>query len=152
ACPETDAAALESAAASQRTVLPSRFMRSAALLHRHEVALGRSGLDLSRAGDLLLRLEDHLLPLRQPARGARKGEQDRGHLDREARRLVDAARVAVDVGIEIAVFEVLLVERAPLELHRDVDQGIPAGDLEDLLGRALDDARPRVVRLVHAVA
>src|SRR4051812_46299315 len=64
-----------------------------ALLHRHVLALGGAGVDLARARDLLLRILEHLLPLRQPTRRARDGEQHREHVEREADRLIDEARV-----------------------------------------------------------
>ena len=44
------------------------------------------------------------------------------------------------------------LERDLLELHRDVEQRVAPGHLEHVLGRLLDDLRPRVEVLVHPVA
>ena len=48
--------------------------------------------------------------------------------------------------------EVLVVERALLELGRDVEQRVVPGDLEHLVDVLLDDPGPRVVVLVDPVA
>src|SRR5687768_4845330 len=48
------------------------------------LALAVAGVDLARARDLLLLIEQHLFPLRQPTDGARDGEQHREHVEREA--------------------------------------------------------------------
>src|SRR5262245_3948328 len=42
-------------------------------VHREVVAARGAGIDLAGTGDLLLRIEEHLLPLRQPAGRARDG-------------------------------------------------------------------------------
>src|SRR6267378_2435122 len=70
------------------------------LVHRTVVAARGAGINLARAGDLLLLIEQHLLPLREPAGGARDGEQNREGLHGELHALVDQARVEVDVGIQ----------------------------------------------------
>jgi hypothetical protein len=62
-----------------------------------------------------------------------------GNIDRHAERLVDQAGVEVDVRVELARDEVLVLERDLLELGRDVQQRVGAGHLEDLVGRLLDD-------------
>src|SRR3954463_9527649 len=90
------------------------------------VAARRAEVDLPRAGDLLVLVEQHLLPLREPARGARDGEQDREHVDREPHGLVDQARVEIDVRIELPLDEVLVLEGDALELQRDVEERIAA--------------------------
>jgi threonine synthase len=79
-------------------------------------------------------------------------EQDGEHLDREAHRLVDEARVEVDVRVELALDEVLVVERDLLELEGDVEERVLAGDGEDVVRELLDDLGARVVVLVDAVA
>src|SRR5581483_3588182 len=124
----------------------------AALADRHERPLARPRVDLARASDLLLRVLDPLEPLGEPARRARDREHDREHRDRQAERLVDQSRVEVDVRVELAAHEVLVLERDLLELERDVEQRVAAGDLEDVVGDLLDDLRARVVVLVDAVA
>src|SRR5687768_358096 len=59
--------------------------------NRNIVPLLGAFVDLLRPRDLGVGVEQHLLPLRHPAYGARDREQDREHLDREAHRLVDQA-------------------------------------------------------------
>ena len=89
--------------------------------------VARLGADVELAGPGDLRvLVEHLLPVGQPARGARDGEEDGEHLEREPHGLVDEARVEVDVGVEPARGEVLVVERDLLELERDVEQRVLA--------------------------
>ena len=116
------------------------------------VARALARVDLARAGDLLLLVLDHLEPLGDPAARARDREQDGEHADRHAQRLVDQARVEVDVRVELALDEVVVLERDLLELERDLQQRVDARDLEDLVGRLLDDLRARVVVLVDPVA
>src|SRR5437016_1895112 len=119
---------------------------------RDVLALARADIELARPGDLLLGVVDHLLPLRQPARGPGDRKEHGEHLDREAHRLVDQAGVEVDVGIELAGDEVLVLERDPLELPRDGQERIRPGHLEGLVGHPLDDLGARIVVLVHPVA
>ena len=116
------------------------------------MALCGPEIDLARPGDLLLLVLDHLVPLREPAGHARNREENREHLDGELHGLVDEARIEVHVGVQLAFQEVLVLERDPLELERDVEERVLARDLEDLLGHVLDDLRARVVVLVDAVA
>jgi catechol 2,3-dioxygenase-like lactoylglutathione lyase family enzyme len=52
---------------------------SAALLDRYERPLRRPGVELARPADLLLRVLDHLVPLRRPADRAREREDRREH-------------------------------------------------------------------------
>ena len=131
---------------------PSISSRVAALVDRHVVASRGAGVDLARAGDLLLRVVHVLQPLGDPAGGARDREDHREHLGRDPQRLVDQPRVEVDVRVELALGEVVVVERPLLELGGDLEQRVVAGRLEHLVDVLLDDPRPRVVVLVDAVA
>src|SRR2546425_7030698 len=47
---------------------------------------GRALVELARAPDLVLGIRDHLLPLRDPAHGAREREDAGEHGDRDAER------------------------------------------------------------------
>src|SRR5690606_8755389 len=87
-----------------------------ALPHRDVGALGLAGVDLAGTADLRLRVVDHLLPLRDPAGQAADREEHREHLGGEADRLVDQARVEVDVRVELALHEVVVLQRDLLEL------------------------------------
>ena len=76
------------------------------------IALRRAGVELTRAADALVRIGDHLVPLRHPAGRAGEGEEDGEHRRREAERLQRDARVEVDVRIELLLDEVGIVESA----------------------------------------
>src|SRR6185503_7697837 len=67
--------------------------------------------------DLLIGVEQHLLPLRDPARRSRNRKQHREHRHREAQRLIDEAGVEVHVRIQPARDEVLVLEGDPFELE-----------------------------------
>src|SRR5580700_6050520 len=107
---------------------------------------------LARARDFLLGVEQHLFPLGDPAAGAGDGEQYGEHRYRETHRLVDQAGIKIDVGIELAGDEVVVLEGDALAFESDVQQRIAAHDFEYAVRHALDDARARVVIFVHAVA
>ncbi|MBG9885581.1 hypothetical protein ABE10_03050, partial [Bacillus toyonensis] len=93
-----------------------------------------------------------LTPLRQPAGEAADREQDREHARGEAHRLVDDARVEVDVRVEPALLEVVVGEGDLLELLREVEKRIGDSELgEDLVRRLLDELGTRVVVLVDPV-
>src|SRR5689334_4482905 len=97
------------------------------------IAGSRAGVDLARAGDLLVRILEHFLPLREPARDAGDGEEDGEHFRRDAHGLVDEAGVEVDVRVELAGDEVIVFEGDALELEGDVEQRIASRDFEDLV-------------------
>src|SRR5438105_4073111 len=102
---------------------------SAALADGHVLARGHADVQLARPRDSRVLLEQ-LLPVRQPTRRARNGEQHREHVDREAHRLVDETRIEVDVRVELAADEVLVGERDLFELERDVEERVLARDRE----------------------
>src|SRR5581483_4910823 len=77
----------------------ARWRSGAAVLHRDVVALGIPDVELAGPADLGILIE-HLLPVGQPSRHARDGEQDGEDLDREAHGLVDQAGVEVDVRVQ----------------------------------------------------
>src|SRR3712207_8483389 len=62
-------------------------------LFRSEFAFVVTRVDLAGTGDLLLLVQEHLFPLREPARGAWDREQNREHIHWDRERLVDEARV-----------------------------------------------------------
>src|SRR4051794_21302208 len=131
---------------------PIRVEACSALVDRHVLALALARVDLARTRDLAALGRDHLEPLGHPAGCARNREHHREHLGRDVQRLVDEPGVEVDVRVELALGEVVVVECALLELDRDVELRVHARDLEDLLDVLLDDPRPRVEVLVDAVA
>ena len=66
-------------------------------------------------------------------------------------RLVDQARVEVDVRVQLAIDEVRVGQCGLFELECDVEQRVLAGDFEDLVGGLFDDRGPRVEVLVDPV-
>src|SRR5215467_10002319 len=81
-------------------------IRSSAPFHRNEGALARAEVHLPRPRDLLLGILEELLPLREPARRSRNCEEHGERVAGDSDRLVDQARVEVDVRIELAFDEV----------------------------------------------
>src|SRR5690606_14097722 len=94
------------------------------------VVAGRvPGIDLARAADPELRILLLLQPVRDPAGGARDGEHHREHLGRDAQRLVDDAGVEVDVRVQLALDEVVVLQRRFLEPHRDIEHRVVDAEL-----------------------
>src|SRR5678815_2585173 len=75
----------------------------------------RTGEQLPRPPDLVLRIGHHLVQLRDPADGAGKCEYRREELHWNADRLLHDARVEVDVRIQLALHEIIVLERDLLE-------------------------------------
>ena len=96
--------------------------RAQRFVERDVVLLRRPGVDLARAPDLEVRVAVHLHPLRDPAGQAAEREDRREHVGRRADRVVDHARVEVDVRVELALDEVVVLQRDLLELDRDLEQ------------------------------
>src|SRR5712692_2718236 len=124
----------------------------AALLDRHVMARVVAEVDLAGAGNLLLGVEEHFFPLRNPPGSAWNREQHREHRHRETHRLVDEAGVEVHIGIELALYEVFVFEGDALTFESDFKERILAHEVENFIGDALDDARAGIVMLVDAVA
>src|SRR5437879_4984258 len=108
-------------------------------------------INLSRARNFLFRVEEHLFPLRYPARGARNRKQDRKHSHGESHRLVDETGVEVDVGIELALDEVFILKSDAFAFESNFEKRILAHKVEHLIGDVLDDAGARIVILVDAM-
>src|SRR5947207_2939969 len=81
-----------------------------ALLDRDEIAARRADVELPRPPDLVLRVGDHLVPLRDPADRAREREDAGEHRHGNSERALHDARVEVHVGIELARDEVVVLE------------------------------------------
>src|SRR5918999_1209701 len=123
-----------------------------ALVYWHVIYFAGAGIDLARTGDLELGVVDHLHPLGHPTRSAWYGEHDGEGVRRYPEGFVDEARVEVDVGIELAAREVVVVQRLLFELDGDVEQrALLVRGLEHLVDVPADDPGPRVVVLVHPV-
>src|SRR3982750_3966116 len=81
-------------------------------------------VELAWTADLVLGVRDHLLPLCDPAHGAREREDAREHRHRDAERALHDARIEVDVRVELAADEIVVLERDLLELHRQLEEAI----------------------------
>src|SRR5512139_1990943 len=95
-----------------------------ALAHRDVIPLGCANIELPRAADLLLGIGNHLVPLGDPADGAREGEQRGEHLGREADRVQDNARIKVDVRIELLLDEIIVVQSDMFQFPSDVEDRV----------------------------
>src|SRR5271157_2321552 len=111
-----------------------------------------SSVDLPRPRDLLLRVLDQFVPLRHPAGCAWNREQHSKHLRLEAHGLVNDPRVKVDIGIELAGDEIVVLEGDALELQSNVDPLVASGNFEHFVGDGLDDLSARVKVLIHAMS
>src|SRR5208282_6101655 len=130
-----------------------RWSKSSALRHRLDVPAGSPGIELARAADLLLRIGDHLVPLRDPADGPRQREDGREQPHRYADRALHDAGVEVDVRIELALHEIVVLERDLLQRHGQLEQAVVVQPqvLEHLVAGLAHELRARVVVLVYAV-
>src|ERR1035441_9119997 len=105
-----------------------------AVLYGYNIPRRLAGVDLPRTGDLLLGVGDQFLPLGQPPGSAGDGEQDGEDLRFESHSLIHDAGVEVDVGIELALDEVVVLKGDALQFQGDIQLGIAAGDFEYLVG------------------
>src|SRR3954469_10381309 len=143
----------ERTTATLENLVASATWADSALGDRQVIPPRRAGVELARAADLLRRILDHLLPLRDPADRAGECEQHREHRGREAHRLERNARIEVDVRIELLLDEVLVLEGVLLGLDRHVEKRVVLDPelVQDLVRGLLHDAGPRVVVLVDPV-
>src|SRR6516165_3103279 len=120
-----------------------------ARVDRDVVAFGVAGIDLARTADLAVTLVVHLAPVRDPAgQPAQRKEHDE-HPRREPKCPVNQAGVEIDVGVELALDEVVVCQRRLFEFLGDAQQVVVATELgQDLVGLFLDDPGARVVVLV----
>src|SRR5712691_6843366 len=81
----------------------------APLPDRHELPPPGAVIELARAADLVLGIGDHLLPLGDPAHRARKREDAGEHRHRDAEGALHDARVEIDVRVELALDEILVL-------------------------------------------
>src|SRR5688572_11946821 len=107
---------------SATSVLRPRSESSAPLLDVDVGPLHRTGVELTRAADLHRGIADHLLPVRHPTRGARDRKHHREHRTRDPERAVDDARIEIDVRIQLATDEVVVLERDLLEPQGQLEQ------------------------------
>src|SRR6185437_13667003 len=121
---------------------------------RNVVALRRTGVDLAGPPDPLLRIFHHLLPLADPAHGARNREQRGEHARGKAHGLQDDARIEIDIRVELPVHEIPVVQRDLFQLDRQIEQRVSLDTQfrQHIVAGFLDDLRARIVVLVDPVA
>src|SRR5690242_3534419 len=112
-----------------------------------------AGIELTRPTDTHAGIRDHLLPVRDPADGARNGEHHREHRARNTDRAVDEARVEVDVRVELALDEIVVFERNLLQPQRQLEERIVRAPepCEHFVAHLPDDPGARIEALVDAV-
>src|SRR5262245_50296041 len=80
-----------------------------AVFERHQRAVRRAGVDLTRTANALLGIFVHLDPVGNPAGEAAHGEEHSEHANRDPEGAVDDTGVEIDVGIELALDEIRIV-------------------------------------------
>src|SRR5712664_3852087 len=116
--------------ASRRTY--SKWIRCLliSLIDRNVMTRVVSEVDLARPRNLLLGVEEHLFPLRDPAGSARYREEDGKHGHRKSHRLINEAGVEIHVGIELALHEVVVFQGDAFALQCDFEKGVLAHEFE----------------------
>jgi len=91
--------------------------------------------------------------MRDPAHRPGDREHDREHRARNADRAVDDARIEVNIRIELAGDEVLVLERNLLETQRKLEERVVRAPQlrEDLVAHLTDDLGAGIEVLVHTV-
>src|SRR5688572_6624989 len=103
----------------QRTRETGIWNPKSTFILRYELPLPGPNVNLLRPRDLLLGIAKHLFPLREPPCGARNGEEHGEEIFRESHRLVDQARIEIDVRVQLPRHEIFILQRNTLELERD---------------------------------
>src|SRR5687767_15516594 len=99
-------------------------MTRSPLVEGLHIPLGGSLVQLPRPPDLVLRVGDHLLPLRDPADGAREREDAGEHRHRDAERALHDPRIEVDIRIQLARDEVFVFQRHLLQRDGELEQRV----------------------------
>src|SRR5882762_5983062 len=107
---------------SVASALPARrpfaSLFSLPLVDGSHVAFGRTRIELSRPPDLLLRVADHLVPLRDPADGPGERKDAGEHAVGDAQRALHDAGVEIHIGIELALDEIVVLDGDFFQRHR----------------------------------
>src|SRR6185312_5502229 len=88
-----------------------------ALVQRGVIPRRRADVYLTRPADATARHFVLFDPVRDPACGARDREHHREHLGRNAQRIVDDARVEIDIRVQLALDEIIVFQRGFFELQ-----------------------------------
>src|SRR2546427_4449303 len=136
---------------SDLRVCESRRAGSASV-DRHELPPGGAGVELARPADLVFGVADHLLPLGDPAYGARQREDAGEHRHRDAEGALHDPRIEVHVRVELALDEIIVLERDFLQREGELEEAVVAQAqlLQHLVAGLAPQLRPRVVVLLDA--
>src|SRR6266851_769440 len=120
---------------------------------RYELPPGGAGVELARPADLVFGVADHLLPLGDPAHGTRQREDAGEHRHRDAEGALHDPRIEIDVRVELALDEIIVLERDLLQREGELEEAIvPQAELlQHLMAGLAHELRPRIVVLVDAV-
>src|SRR5713101_2371742 len=134
-----------------RLWVPSRAVST--VVDRHELPPRGAGVELARPADLVFGVADHLLPLRDPAYRAREGKNASEHRHRDAERALHDPRIEIDVRVELALDEIIVLERDLLQREGELEEAIvPQAELlQHLMAGFAHELCPRIVVLVDAV-
>src|SRR5437016_849917 len=134
-----------------RVASPSRA--GSAPVDRHELPPRCAGVELARPADLVFRVADHLLPLRDPAHGAREREDAGEHRYRDAEGALHDPRIEIHVRVELALDEISVLERDFLQREGELEEAVVVQPelLEHLVAGLAHELRSRIVVLVDAV-
>src|SRR5258707_14602285 len=108
-------------------------------------------INLPGTRNFLLRIQQQLFPLCDPAGHPRNREQHREHRRRKSHRLVNQPGVEVHVGIQLPFHEKFVFQSDALALQRDLQQRVLAHQVKHFIRHTLDNPRARVVILVDTV-
>src|SRR3954468_11095347 len=81
------------------------------LLDGFHIPLRGALVELARAPDLVFRVRDHFLPLGDPAHRACEREDAGEHGDRNAERALHDTGIEIDVGVQLARDEIVVLQR-----------------------------------------
>src|SRR6266571_5734518 len=129
------------------------LVASSTPVDRHKLPPCGAGVELARPADLVLRVADHLLPLGDPAYRARQREDAGEHRYRDAEGALHDARIEIHVRVELALDEILVLERDLLQREGELEQAIVAQAelLQHFVAGLAHELCPRIVVLVYAV-
>src|SRR5260221_7753858 len=100
------------------------FRAASAPVDRHELPPGGAGVELARPADLVFGVADHLLPLRNPAHGARQREDAGEHRYRDTEGALHDPRIEVHVRVELALDEIPVLERDFFQRESELEQAV----------------------------
>src|SRR5262252_7652543 len=127
--------------------------RNSTLADRDDVAAPWTGVELARSADLLVGVGNHLRPLRDPTHGAGEREDAGEHAGWDAERALHDAGVEVHIRVELAIDEVLILERDLFQVHRQLEKSVVVQPelVQDFVASLAHQLRTRIVVFVDAV-